>query len=571
MSASACAWVDDASVNAYIDADGDGLPAQNFGGEDCDDNDASVGGPTDGHTDADGDGFGDVVETSHGCAVTTDATDCDDSQAEIHPGALETCDAAGVDENCDGEAAGCTIEDAGFVVTGAEVDGELGASVAVFPDVDEDGRDEILLGAPGAPGVPDEEFATDPEAGAGHCGEWYMVSPSAPKADGTWAEPRVSVATRAQLVTYGAEETGRTGAALLVAEMTGDDVPDVVFTAPLANIDAGMENGAAYILSGHNQWSGELYANQVWITFDNEDYGRYTSSVAVSTDAGIDPDAIFGAPGRYAGSGGAVVYHLPFVESWGAGDYTYPIARIDRDLDLHEAVGTSVATADLTGDGVLDYIMGAPLADRAGDDAGAVYVLVGPVEYGELGEYNLSQGFRLDGAGGGDGAGAALYTADFDDDGSRDLAVAALGANAGAGAVYLVGNGIDWTDGGGSAGIAGAFATIDGLERGGGIGAVMLMVGERFAIGASARNDAAGGVYFLTGALSGAVDISTAATLAAGPRGSHAGASLAVGELDGDGEPDLLVGAPTAGQDVDGDGIGDTVGEVAMMPGVSLP
>ena len=56
------------------------------------------------YLDADGDGFGDAarpVEAAEALSGTvSDATDCDDADAAVHPGADEDCD--GVDDDCDG-------------------------------------------------------------------------------------------------------------------------------------------------------------------------------------------------------------------------------------------------------------------------------------------------------------------------------------------------------------------------------------------------------------------------------------------------------------------------------------
>ena len=129
----------------YLDADGDGWghtdstteacwqPAA-YAAEDgdCDDGDAAVNpgaleacnevdddcdGATDEndaldattwYADADADGFGDaasaVTTCAQGAGYVADDSDCDDSAASIHPGATEVCDAADVDEDCDGLA-----------------------------------------------------------------------------------------------------------------------------------------------------------------------------------------------------------------------------------------------------------------------------------------------------------------------------------------------------------------------------------------------------------------------------------------------------------------------------------
>jgi hypothetical protein len=59
------------------------------------------------HRDADGDGFGDPGATASACGggvpagYVTDASDCDDTNASIHPGAAEVCD--GLDDDCSGQ------------------------------------------------------------------------------------------------------------------------------------------------------------------------------------------------------------------------------------------------------------------------------------------------------------------------------------------------------------------------------------------------------------------------------------------------------------------------------------
>ncbi len=80
--------------------------------EDCsgaaDDADPAVSGLAPWYADADGDGFGDASSEFFAClppaGTTADANDCNDAVATIHPDAAEVCDAADVDEDCDGQA-----------------------------------------------------------------------------------------------------------------------------------------------------------------------------------------------------------------------------------------------------------------------------------------------------------------------------------------------------------------------------------------------------------------------------------------------------------------------------------
>jgi hypothetical protein len=59
------------------------------------------------YSDADADGFGAGAATS-ACDASTgmvaDATDCDDSRADVNPAAAELCDASNIDEDCDSVA-----------------------------------------------------------------------------------------------------------------------------------------------------------------------------------------------------------------------------------------------------------------------------------------------------------------------------------------------------------------------------------------------------------------------------------------------------------------------------------
>ena len=100
---------------------------------DVDDDDPSLdlGTASEWHADTDGDGYGNpsVLETA--CAgpsgAVTDDSDCDDTDAAIHPGATEVCDEGNTDEDCSG-----TADDA---------DGGLDASTRTdwYEDADSDG------------------------------------------------------------------------------------------------------------------------------------------------------------------------------------------------------------------------------------------------------------------------------------------------------------------------------------------------------------------------------------------------------------------------------------------------
>lgn len=87
-----------------IDNDGDGFYNYQSGGTDCKDDDANYNPETVQYKDNDGDGFGDENISIISCSPLSDyvlySDDCDDSNAQVHPEAIELIN--GIDDNCDG-------------------------------------------------------------------------------------------------------------------------------------------------------------------------------------------------------------------------------------------------------------------------------------------------------------------------------------------------------------------------------------------------------------------------------------------------------------------------------------
>jgi PGF-pre-PGF domain-containing protein len=119
------------------------------------------------YRDADADGYGDFSQSTQACSApsvyVSDDQDCDDTNASIHPGAVEVC-GDGVDQNCDGVDMACSCPDVdgdGYsdVACGGsdcnDANGSINPDVVEIPydgidqdcdgfdtiDVDEDGHD----------------------------------------------------------------------------------------------------------------------------------------------------------------------------------------------------------------------------------------------------------------------------------------------------------------------------------------------------------------------------------------------------------------------------------------------
>ena len=83
------------------------------------------------YADADGDGYGDAGSTTMACEApegyTADATDCNDGDASVNPGASEVCN--GVDDNCDGN-----IDEGVLITFYADADGDTHGDAASTTD-----------------------------------------------------------------------------------------------------------------------------------------------------------------------------------------------------------------------------------------------------------------------------------------------------------------------------------------------------------------------------------------------------------------------------------------------------
>jgi hypothetical protein len=394
------------------------------------------------YVDGDGDGY---VESSGAMRIysSTDAdcgdagegssslprTDCDDGDGAVNPGEVEVC-ANGVDDDCDESSGACapsgrSLSDADAEYTGEAAGDLAGAYVSNAGDVNNDGFEDIVVGA-------ERNDGSGMDAGAA-----YLILGASFPTDSALGSANARYRGEAAYDYAGASVSA-------AGDVNNDGFGDLIIGA-YANSESGAYAGAAYLVLGDSLPS-DLSLGDADAKFSGKSAGDLAGiSVSAAGDTNGDGygDLVVGA--HHSDDGG----------TWAGAAYLIYGSKFPNDLDLGSAdaqytgktdydyAGCSVSTAgDVDADGLGDLVIGAMFNDdgASGSEAGAAYLILGG---GSTGTTGLSAAdAQYLGESSGDYAGMVVSTAgDVNGDGFGDIIIGAGGdddGGAAAGAAYLL-------------------------------------------------------------------------------------------------------------------------------------
>ncbi|MFA6027846.1 MAG: integrin alpha, partial [Patescibacteria group bacterium] len=321
-----------------------------------------------------------------------------------------------------------SLADADAEFTGEVAGDDAGISVSSAGDINNDGYDDIIIGA---------WFNND---GGSYAGAAYLIYGQAIQYSGT-----ISLADADAEFTGEAAEDYAGWSASSAGDVNNDGYDDIIIGA-WCNDDGGSYAGAVYLIYGQAiQYSGTISLADANAEFTGEmsrdEAGYSVSSAGDVNNDGYD-DFLIGAPYKDDYTGAVYLIYGQAIQ------YSGTISLADADAKFtgeaaEDWAGMSVSSAgDINNDGYDDILVGAYRNDDAGSNAGAVYLI-----YGQITPYTdtislADADAEFTGEAANDSAGVSVSLAgDVNKDGYDDILVGAYyndDAGSNAGAAYLI-------------------------------------------------------------------------------------------------------------------------------------
>jgi hypothetical protein len=318
----------------------------------------------------------------------------------------------------------------GFGITGVDWDSHSGSSVSTAGDVNGDGLDDLIIGAPNT------------KIDRLYKGKSFVIFG---KADGTAID--LSAIGTGGFVINGENSNNYSGHSVSSAgDVNGDGLDDLIvgaFGISKSYIIFGKKDSTTIELSAIASGTGGFVIN------GNSYNGKSVSSAGDVNGDGLD-DLIVGTP--LSDLNGKKIVGKSYVIFGKTDNTAINLSAIGtggfviNGENAYDRSGFSVSTAgDVNGDGLDDLIVGSFEADPSGKSkAGKSYVIFGKINNAEV---NLSVvasgtgglGFVINGESAGDLSGSSVSTAgDVNGDGLDDLIIGARMAKARAGKSYVI-------------------------------------------------------------------------------------------------------------------------------------